>query len=111
MLTIVGIDEEKGPQVFKIDPAGFSMGYKAIATGAKEQEAINHLEKLHKKWKENYTLDEAIQTAISTLSSVIGADFKASELEVGFASIDRPYFRKLAISDIEKHLNDIADSN
>ena len=49
MLTIVGIDEEKGPQVFKIDPAGFSMGYKAIATGAKEQEAINHLEKLHKK--------------------------------------------------------------
>ena len=53
--------------MFKIDPAGFAMGYKAIASGAKEQEAINHLEKLYKKKKEGWEVNEAIQTAISTL--------------------------------------------
>ena len=86
------------------------MGYKAIAAGAKEQEAINHLEKLHKKWKENYSLDEAIQTAISTLSSVVGTDFKSNELEVAFASTERPFFRQISTEKIEEHLNAIADA-
>ena len=34
--TIVGCDEEFGPQVFKVDPSGASVGYRAVATGAKE---------------------------------------------------------------------------
>ena len=89
VITIVGIDEEKGPQVFKVDPAGFAMGYKAIAAGAKEQEAINHLEKVYKKKKEVWgDVNDAIQTAISTLMSVIGTDFKANELELGVATLD-----------------------
>ena len=45
--------------MFKIDPAGFWMGYKAIAAGAKEQEAINHLEKVYKK-KKDWDTNEAI---------------------------------------------------
>ena len=111
VITIVGIDEEKGPQVFKIDPAGFCMGYKAIAAGAKEQEAINHLEKVYKKKKDGWELNEAIQTAIGTLQSVIGSDFKSSELEVGVATVDRSHFVKLSTEDIDFHLNAIADAN
>jgi len=49
MVTLVGCDEEFGPQVFKIDPSGQSTGYKAIATGSKEQEATSQLEKQFKK--------------------------------------------------------------
>ncbi len=30
------IDEERGPSVFKVDPAGFYCGYKGIAAGIKE---------------------------------------------------------------------------
>ena len=36
MITLVGCDEEFGPQVFKIDPSGSSIGFKALATGSKE---------------------------------------------------------------------------
>ena len=36
MVTLVGCDEEFGPQVYKIDPSGQFIGYKAIATGTKE---------------------------------------------------------------------------
>ncbi len=39
MVTLVGCDEEHGPQVYKIDPSGSAIGYKAVATGSKEQEA------------------------------------------------------------------------
>jgi len=40
---------------------------------------------------------------------VIGTDFKASELEIGFACADRPFFKKLSQEKIEEHLNAIAD--
>lgn len=109
VITIVGIDEEKGPQVFKIDPAGHSMGYKAISAGAKEQEAINHLEKLQKKNKDGYPTEKAIQVSISTLQSVVGTDFKADELEVGIATLDKPFFKKITTEEIEHFLNMIAD--
>merc|ERR1712151_1240462 len=43
--TFCSIDEEKGPSLFQIDPAGFFLGYKACAAGTKEEEAKNALEK------------------------------------------------------------------
>jgi 20S proteasome subunit alpha 1 len=48
-MMLIGIDDELGPQVFKCDPSGFYVGYKATASGAKQQESINHLEKKLKK--------------------------------------------------------------
>lgn len=38
--TIVGIDEEFGPQVYRVDPSGFAVGFKSVSTGSKEQEAM-----------------------------------------------------------------------
>jgi 20S proteasome subunit alpha 1 len=48
-MIIIGFDPEVGPQVFKVDPAGYYSGYRATATGTKQQESINHLEKEWKK--------------------------------------------------------------
>ena len=47
----------------------------------KEQEAENFLEKKFKAAPE-LTFDEAVQTAISALQSVLSEDFKAAEIEV-----------------------------
>merc|ERR1712085_58712 len=44
VLLIVGVDDEKGPQVLKVDPAGHFLPFKGTASGAKEQEATNFLE-------------------------------------------------------------------
>ena len=44
-IILIGVDEDKGPQLFKVDPAGHYYGYKACAAGVKEQEATNSLEK------------------------------------------------------------------
>lgn len=47
-MIIIGIDPEVGPQCFRLDPAGYFVGFHATAAGQKHQEAMNHLEK---KWK------------------------------------------------------------
>lgn len=47
-MIIIGMDPEMGLQVFKLDPAGYFVGFHATAAGQKQQEAMNHLEK---KWK------------------------------------------------------------
>ena len=111
VFTLVGIDEEKGPQLFKIDPSGMCLGYKAISAGTKEQDAINYLEKQYKKKKEGWNNDEAVQTAIMCLQNVISTDFKSNELEIGIATTDDIFFRTLSEEEIEAHLNTIADMN
>ena len=47
-MILIGIDIELGPQIFKLDPAGYFVGFHATAAGQKQQEAMNFLEK---KWK------------------------------------------------------------
>lgn len=47
-MILIGIDPELGPQCFKLDPAGYFVGFHATAAGQKQQEAMNFLEK---KWK------------------------------------------------------------
>ncbi len=110
MITIVGIDEEKGPQVFKVDPAGMAMGYRAVATGTKEQQALTQLEKQYKKNEGKWNSKETVAVAIEVLQTVISSDFKANEIEIGIATKDNPRFVKLTEADIEGHLNTIAEN-
>jgi 20S proteasome subunit alpha 1 len=108
-ITLVGIDEESGPTVYKIDPAGNATGFRAVAMGSKEQEATTHLEKQWKKNEGQWNQKEAISTAISTLQTVISSDFKSNEIEVGIATQSHQKFRKLTELEIEAYLNELAD--
>lgn len=91
-MMVIGYDEETGPTVYKTDPSGYYCSYQAVAAGAKATDANAYLEKKLKK-KPQLTTDETIQLAISCLSTVLSVDFKASEIEVGVVSKDRPKFR------------------
>lgn len=69
---VAGIDVEKGPSLYKVDPAGYYFGYRGVSSGVKEQDAINYMEKEQKKNGWNLEEDDAIKLAIATLQSVIG---------------------------------------
>lgn len=112
MPIIIGVDEEKGCQLFKVDPAGYYVGYKATSGGVKEQEATNWLEKRHKSIEgglESLARDDAIQTAILGLQNVLGEDLKPTDIEVGVASLDQGTFKVLTEADIEEHLVALAE--
>jgi 20S proteasome subunit alpha 1 len=109
-LTIAGIDEELGPQLFKCDPAGYFAGYQACAAGTKEDEAMNFLEKQFKKeGQEELTEERTIQLAIHALQSVLAAEFKPSEIQVGVVTTADPKFRELSEDVIERHLTNISE--
>jgi len=107
-MILIGIDEEVGPQLYKCDPAGSYIGYKAIGSGQKEQECTNFLEK---KFKNDPKLNtaETIQMAISSLQSVLSVDFKSTEVEVGVVTASNPKFTLLTPTEIDHHLTSIAE--
>lgn len=57
---LIGFDDEYGVQLFKADPAGSYVGYKATGSGQKELEVTNFLEKKFKN-EPKLNTDDAIQ--------------------------------------------------
>ena len=122
-MILIGIDPEHGPQVFKLDPAGYFVGFHATAAGQKQQEAMNHLEK---KWKKlgggtgadepaaagkQLSRAEVIEMAIEALSTVHATDYKPGEVEIGIVSTseeepekERGKWRVMPVDEVEKHL-------
>lgn len=60
---MIGIDDDKGPCVYKTDPAGYYCGYKACSVGSKQTEALSFLEKKFKK-KENLNVEDTIEVGL-----------------------------------------------
>ena len=105
-----GIDEEKGAQLFKVDPAGKYYGCRGCAAGAKEEEATSMLEKIVKK-KQNTDEAETISNTIMCLQAVLGVDFKARDVDVAVVSVKDRSVRKLKEAEIDDYLTAIAEKD
>jgi len=114
-LILIGIDQERGPQIFKLDPAGYYVGFRATATGQKQQESMNHLEKLFKKDEGGLKLkkDEVVEAAITALSTVCATDFKASEIEIGICASteEKSKYRTMSTEEIDGYLQRLGDKD
>jgi len=118
--TLISVDAEAGPQLYKCDPAGYYVGYKATATGPKMQEALNFLErKLKNKDCAEGSWQDVVELGITALSTVLSVDFKKGELEIGIVGGPRAdgsdgtttEFRALAEEEIDERLQAIADKD
>ncbi|CAD6567029.1 MAG: Proteasome subunit YC7alpha/Y8 (protease yscE subunit 7) [Alectoria sarmentosa] len=118
--TLISVDSEYGPQLYKCDPAGYYVGYKATASGPKQQEALNHLEKkLKNKECAEGSWEDVVELGISALSTVLSVDFKKGELEVGIVGGPQagetegtdPLFRALTEDEIEERLQAISEKD
>lgn len=115
-LILIGIDEERGPQIFKLDPAGYYVGFRATATGQKQQESMNHLERLFKKSDEGTSKmkkEEVVEAAITALNTVCATDFKATEIEIGICSTSEPgsKYRALSTDEIDGYLQRLGEKD
>jgi 20S proteasome subunit alpha 1 len=107
IMLLIGAENEKGAQVFKVDPAGHFLPYKGVSTGKYEPEAMNYLEK---KVNELELMDEntTVEMAISAMQHVLSSDFKGTEIEVAVVSVGSK-FRVLSEAQIEERINAISE--
>lgn len=106
---IAAVDDEMGPQIFKVDPAGHYFPYFATAAGAKESEAVSFLEK-RVAHVASYDVNETVRCAIAALQSVLNADFKASAIEA-IVIPGNSCCHFLTEDEIDGHLNIIAETD
>jgi len=107
MIILIGVDDEVGPQCFKIDPAGHYWGYKATSAGLKEDAAENWFAK---KLKSDpvLSLKDAVKMGIMCLQNVLLTDCKPDELEVGIVK-GKSQFYTLDEKEIDEYLTLIAE--
>jgi len=121
-LLYCSIDDEIGPRLYMVDPAGSCYGYHAISTGTKEQEGMSTLEKMMKEKQEEKKEDktatkldlnekETVEFAIEALQKVLGVDFKSNQVEVGVVTESNTKFRSLTEKEIDEYLTAISEKD
>ncbi|GAG09291.1 unnamed protein product, partial [marine sediment metagenome] len=90
-LLIAGVDET-GPRLFSTNPSGALMEYKAGSEGAGRSGAMAYFEE---NYKENLTLEEAIDTGIKAIHK--GTEERLNPDAIEIAAVDtKERFRKLS---------------
>jgi 20S proteasome subunit alpha 1 len=97
-----------GFSLFRVEPSGFSSGFRAVAAGVKDTEAMSALEK---KYREFESLKETEEFVLATLQTVIGVDFEPVDLEVAVVTRENPAYGMLPVQDIDVVLKAVAEKD
>jgi 20S proteasome subunit alpha 1 len=116
-LTFIGMDVQDSdgslvPNIYKVDPAGYYVGYHATASGAKEIEGFAHLERRQKQAAFSTLSEaEAAMCALGVLQEITGISLKARDVEVGRCTAANPKFSVVAAQEVEAWLTQIAEKD
>ncbi|KAJ8047345.1 Proteasome subunit alpha type-5 [Holothuria leucospilota] len=97
-LLIGGIDE-KGPQLFHMDPSGTFIEFEAKAIGSGSEGAQSHLQEVYHK---SMTLKEALKEALVVLKQIMEEKLNATNVEVATVTPEKNFhmFSKQEIEEI-----------
>jgi len=89
-MIFAGVDDK--PRVYVTDPTGIFFEYKATAIGEDENE-IKAI--LNKEYKENMTIEDGIELAISALKRVLKKDFSMDRIDGAYVTEKDRLFTKI----------------
>ncbi|KAK2970708.1 hypothetical protein RJ640_015133 [Escallonia rubra] len=115
-LLVAGFDD-KGPQLYQVDPSGSYFSWKASAMGKNVSNAKAFLEK---RYTDDMELDDAVHTAILTLKEGFEGQISGKNIEIGIIGTDKifrqvstflrdfiTFFRVLTPAEIEDYLQEV----
>ncbi|TQE08769.1 hypothetical protein C1H46_005617, partial [Malus baccata] len=119
-LLVAGFDD-KGPQLFQVDPSGSYFSWKASAMGKNVSNAKTFLEKrqlrihvtISCRYTEDMELDDAVHTAILTLKEGFEGQISGKNIEIGIIGADKkfrqvsPHNPVLTPAEIEDYLAEV----
>lgn len=95
-------------KVYKVEPSGFSCGYRAVACGVKETEAMSALEKKNEVFN---TPEKNAEFVLSTLQTVVGLDFESKEVEVAIMTKEKTQYSLMTPQEVEQILTAVAEKD
>lgn len=98
-VLVAGVDEDGEARLFQTDPTGIYFQYKAVAIGEGDTDVMDFL---HKKYKEDITMEEGLKLAVKALMKAVGEEFNAERLDVATIPIKDTQFNKLTKEKISK---------
>ncbi|OIW11676.1 hypothetical protein TanjilG_18203 [Lupinus angustifolius] len=101
-LLVAGFDD-KGPQLYQVDPSGSYFSWKASAMGKNVSNAKTFLEK---RYTDDMELDDAVHTAILTLKEGFEGQISGKNIEIGIIGADKK-FRVLTPAEIDDYLGEV----
>jgi len=102
-LLIGGIDID-GPKLFETDPTGIFFQYKASVIGEGETEIE---EFLHKEYKEDMSMEEALKLGLKALTNTLEKDFSIDRIDCAYVKTDAKQFTKVSHHEIVEIIEDI----
>ncbi|KAJ6876077.1 proteasome subunit alpha type-2-A isoform X1 [Populus alba x Populus x berolinensis] len=91
-LLVAGFDD-KGPQLYQVDPSGSYFSWKASAMGKNVSNAKTFLEK---RYTDDMELDDAVHTAILTLKEGFEGQISGKNIEIGIIGADKQFRHALS---------------
>lgn len=91
------------PMLFETDPTGIYFQYKATAIGEGETDVE---EFLHKNYKNDMSIDEALILALKALTKFLGENFSIVRVDAAYVTVAEKMFRKVDRVKIEKALRE-----
>lgn len=101
-LLICGFDE-RGPQLYQVDPSGAYFAWKATALG---KDSLNGKTFLEKRYSEEMEIEDALHTALLTLKESFEGAMNESNVVIGVIEEDR-HFRCLTPSEVKDYLTEV----
>lgn len=102
-LLVAGVDADKTPRLYQVDPSGAYFAWKATAIGKNYVNAKNFLEK---RYQDDMELEDAIHTALLTLREGFEGEMTNENIEVGVVSNVDGKFRILTPEQIQDYLDE-----
>lgn len=102
-LLIAGVGDD-GKYLYRTDPSGAYVSYKATAIGRGEEDLKSFM---HKNYKEDMTKDEAVKFVLKALKEVKEEEFDEKVAEIAYIDESEGRFSKLGEEDIAKHVEEM----
>ncbi|KAB5525325.1 hypothetical protein DKX38_023074 [Salix brachista] len=105
-LLVAGFDD-KGPQLYQVDPSGSYFSWKASAMGKNVSNAKTFLEK---RYTDDMELDDAVHTAILTLKEGFEGQISGKNIEIGIIGADKQFRHALLVltpAEIDDYLAEV----
>lgn len=102
-VLVAGVEADRTPRLYQVDPSGAYFGWKATAIGRNYVNAKNFLEK---RYQDDMELEDAIHTALLTLREGFEGEMTNTNIEVGVVSASDGKFRILSPAQIQDYLDE-----